>query len=42
MMVLLGPGTNESDRILVDALKEKYNPTMKIQKSVFTGKIISK
>ena len=42
MMVLLGPGTNESDRILVDALKEKYNPTMKIEKSVFTGKIISK
>lgn len=42
MVVLLGPGTNEADGILVEALKEKFNPTMKIEKSVFAGKILSK
>lgn len=42
MIVLLGPGTNEADSILVEALKDKYNPTMKIEESVFTGKIVSK
>lgn len=42
MVVLLGPGTNEADNILVEALKEKFNPTMRIEKSVFYGKILSK
>lgn len=39
MTVLMGPGTNESDYVIVDALKEKFNPTMTIEKSYFSEKI---
>lgn len=39
MTVLMRPGTNESDYVIVDALKEKFNPTMTIEKSYFSGKI---
>ena len=39
MQVLLGPGTNEADEIIVQALKAKYNPDMKVSKSFFREKI---
>lgn len=39
MTVLMGPGTIESDFVIVDALREKFNPEMKIEKSYFSDRI---
>lgn len=42
MKVLLGPGTNEAERIIVEALREKYNQDMAIEESYFKDKILVK
>ena len=42
MKVLLGPGTNEAYRIIVEALREKYNQDMVIEESYFKDKILIK
>lgn len=42
MEVMLGPSTNDSDRIIVEALIDKYNPKMsKPKDSYFKGKVRS-